>query len=74
MSPGPYGPGGMEKPVMPAAQRARSNSASDAAAPAAPAPAPAAVSEEPVVKQEPTRSPPPALGPANRKPVPGQEN
>lgn len=59
---------------MPAAQRARSNSASDAAAPAAPAPAPAAVSEEPVVKQEPTRSPPPALGPANRKPVPGQEN
>ncbi|KAL1960870.1 hypothetical protein VTO42DRAFT_5853 [Malbranchea cinnamomea] len=28
MSPGPYGPGGMEKPIMPAAQRQRSNSAS----------------------------------------------
>ncbi|OAL75055.1 hypothetical protein A7D00_0653 [Trichophyton violaceum] len=74
MSPGPYGPGGMEKPVMPAAQRPRSNSAGVAAAPATPAPAPAAVSEEPVVKPEPSRSPPPALGPANRKPVPGQEN
>ncbi|KAK2808523.1 hypothetical protein FQN49_008706, partial [Arthroderma sp. PD_2] len=71
MSPGPYGPGGMEKPVMPAAQRPRSNSASDAAA-ATPELTPTAVSSEPAEKPEPTRSPPPSLGPVDRKPVPGQ--
>ena len=27
MSPGPYGPGGYQKPMMPASQRQRSNSA-----------------------------------------------
>ncbi|KAM5448054.1 hypothetical protein MaudCBS49596_005640 [Microsporum audouinii] len=74
MSPGPYGPGGMEKPVMPAAQRPRSNSASQLASPTTPAPASAPASIEPAEKPEPTRSPPPSLGPANRKPVPGQES
>ncbi|KAK2772784.1 hypothetical protein FQN53_004454 [Emmonsiellopsis sp. PD_33] len=84
MSPGPYGPGGMKKPSMPAAQRQRSYSTGAADGPAnSPPVGPGGFSGSPPQASPPLqqqaapqspkpRSPPVSMSPIERKPVPVQ--
>lgn len=85
MSPGPYGPGGMQRPMMPVNQRQRSNSAGNISPPtvggtlppkssplvSAEAPGPAPTSGLPALPPSAPASP--TGSQINRKPVPAQD-
>ncbi|PGH09378.1 hypothetical protein AJ79_05690 [Helicocarpus griseus UAMH5409] len=81
MSPGPYGPGGANKPPMSAGQRRRSYSTGAAVSPNSPLPSgpspPPQQRQQPQQPQpsqspKPARSPPTSIGSIERKPVPTQ--
>ncbi|KAJ5901864.1 hypothetical protein N7495_002392 [Penicillium taxi] len=81
MSPGPYGPPGMRRPTMPAAQRARSNSAGNVPPRSAPVhpsplaagpPVPAPTADLPSLPDSTSDSPNESN--VSKKPVPGQSS